>query len=101
MVTSKSIFEGDEDTTSGPDVEKPDPWADQPRVNVLLIGSDAGADRTGVRPDTMILASIDTASGNTVLFSLPRSLQHAPFAGGTPGARPGRTVTGAPTGPAC
>jgi LCP family protein required for cell wall assembly len=55
-------------------------------MNVLLIGSDAGADRTGIRPDTMILASIDTKSGNTVLFSLPRSLQHAPFAAGTPGA---------------
>jgi len=26
-----------------------DPWAGTPRVNVLLLGSDAGADRTGVR----------------------------------------------------
>src|SRR3954447_27999 len=25
-----------------------DPWKDTPRVNVLLLGSDAGADRTGV-----------------------------------------------------
>jgi LCP family protein required for cell wall assembly len=55
-------------------------------MNVLLIGSDAGVDREGVRPDTMILASIDTKSGNTVLFSLPRSLQRAPFAPGSPGA---------------
>lgn len=86
VVTSKSIFAGDADTASGPNTEKEDPWADKPRVNVLLMGSDAGSDRTGIRPDTMILASIDTKSGNTVLFSLPRSLQHAPFASGTPGA---------------
>jgi LCP family protein required for cell wall assembly len=85
LVTSKSIFEGEPDT-AGPNTTKPDPWADKPRMNVLLIGSDAGADRTGIRPDTLILASIDTKTGNTVLFSLPRSLQRAPFAPGTPGA---------------
>ena len=69
-----------------PQVEAPDPWASLPRVNVLLIGSDAGADREGVRPDTMIVASIDTATGNTVLFSLPRNLQRVPFPPGTPAA---------------
>jgi len=86
LVTSKAIFGGDSSIASGPNTEKADPWADKPRVNVLLIGSDAGADRTGIRPDTLIVASIDTKSGNTVLFSLPRSLQRAPFAVGTPGA---------------
>jgi LCP family protein required for cell wall assembly len=86
VVTSELIFGGENGTSGGPNTAKRDPWADKPRVNVLLIGSDAGADREGVRPDTMILASIDTKSGNTVLFSLPRSLQRAPFAPGTPGA---------------
>src|SRR4051794_1909671 len=42
---------------SGPSTEKADPWANKPRVNVLLIGSDAGRGRIGVRPDTMIVAS--------------------------------------------
>jgi LCP family protein required for cell wall assembly len=87
VVTSKSIFGGENENGSGPNVQKRDPWADKPRMNVLLIGSDAGASRVGVRPDTMILASIDTKSGNTVLFSLPRSLQKAPFAPGSPGAK--------------
>jgi LCP family protein required for cell wall assembly len=64
---------------AAPDVEKQDPWAGTPRVNMLLLGSDAGADRTGVRTDSMMVASIDTKSGDTVLFSLPRSLQKAPF----------------------
>ena len=72
---------------AAPDVKAVDPWADTPRINVLLIGSDAGADRTGTRPDTLIVASIDTHTGNTVLFSLPRNLQNVPFPKGTPGAK--------------
>ncbi|GAB6900207.1 LCP family protein [Kineosporia succinea] len=65
--------------------EKADPWAGVSRVNVLLIGSDAGEDRIGIRPDTMIVASVDTTTGNTVLFSLPRNLENVPFPSGTPG----------------
>lgn len=49
------------------------------RYNVLLMGGDAGADRWGMRPDTMIVASISADTGRTVLFSLPRNLQWAPF----------------------
>jgi len=54
------------------------------RINVLLLGGDAGADRTGVRPDSMTVASIDAQTGRTVLFSLPRNLQHAPFPADSP-----------------
>jgi LCP family protein required for cell wall assembly len=61
-----------------------DPWKDTPRVNVLLLGSDAGADRTGVRTDSMIVASIDTRTGRTVLLGLPRSLQKVPFPASNP-----------------
>ncbi|MGZ4625416.1 MAG: LCP family protein [Kineosporiaceae bacterium] len=67
-----------------PKNDQPDPWADVPRVNVLLIGSDAGADRTGVRTDTILVASVDTHDGDTVIFGLPRNLQHVPFPSGTP-----------------
>jgi LCP family protein required for cell wall assembly len=66
-----------------PDGAKADPWQNTPRVNVLLIGSDAGASRTGVRADTIIVASVDTKTGETVLFSLPRNLEHVPFAPGS------------------
>jgi polyisoprenyl-teichoic acid--peptidoglycan teichoic acid transferase len=72
---------------AAPDLQAKDPWADTPRINVLLIGSDAGVDRTGTRPDTLIVASIDTQTGDTVLFSLPRNLQDVPFPPGTPGAK--------------
>jgi LCP family protein required for cell wall assembly len=61
-----------------------DPWADQARVNILLLGSDAGADRTGIRTDSMIVASVDTKSGRTTLISLPRNLLFAPLAPESP-----------------
>jgi LCP family protein required for cell wall assembly len=71
--------------SKGPDTTKADPWAGVPRVNVLLMGGDSGLDRVGIRPDTMIVASIDTRTGNTVLFSIPRNLQHVPFPPGSRG----------------
>jgi len=54
------------------------------RYNVLLLGGDAGSDRDGLRPDTMIVASVDADTGRTVLFSLPRNLQWAPFPDSSP-----------------
>ncbi len=71
---------------SGPDVSAPDPWAGTPRINVLLLGSDAGSGRIGTRPDTIVVASIDTQSGDSVLLSLPRNLEKAPFPPGSVGA---------------
>ncbi len=56
-----------------------DPWAGTPRVNLLLLGSDAGPDRIGVRTDSMMVASINTKTGDTVLFGLPRNLENAPI----------------------
>ncbi|WP_330474482.1 LCP family protein [Terrabacter sp. C0L_2] len=64
--------------------EGADPWAAQARVNLLLLGSDAGSDRTGIRTDSMIVASIDTRSGRTTLVSMPRNLLDAPLAPGSP-----------------
>jgi LCP family protein required for cell wall assembly len=54
------------------------------RYNILLLGSDARADRTGIRPDSMTVASIDTNTGRVVLVSLPRNLQNVPFSKGSP-----------------
>lgn len=68
-----------------PDLDAEDPWEDHERINVLLLGSDAGSGRIGTRTDTMIVASIDTQSGETVLFSLPRNLQGPIFAEGSTG----------------
>jgi LCP family protein required for cell wall assembly len=57
------------------------------RLNVLLVGSDAGPDRRGTRTDTMMVASVDTHTGRTILFGLPRNLQRVPFPQGSPMAR--------------
>ncbi|MBT0773820.1 LCP family protein [Kineosporia sp. J2-2] len=85
-----SLFTGDgdsDDNDAKPDSGASDPWAGTDRINVLLIGSDAGSTRTGIRPDTLIVASIQPSTGNTVLFSLPRNLQQVPFREGSPGAQ--------------
>ncbi len=66
---------------------KGDPWRNVPRINLLLLGSDAGADRTGVRTDSMMVASINTKTGNTVLIGLPRNLQRVPFPASNPLSR--------------
>ena len=57
------------------------------RLNVLLVGSDAGPDRRGTRTDTMMVASVDTRTGRTILFGLPRNIQRVPFPAGSPMAR--------------
>lgn len=49
------------------------------RYNILLMGGDAGAGRTGLRPDSMAVVSIDAKSGRTAMISIPRNLQNAPF----------------------
>ena len=57
-----------------------------PRLNILLLGSDAGPDRHGLRTDTMIVASVDTRTADTILFAVPRNIQDAPFPPGSPAA---------------
>lgn len=54
------------------------------RYNVLLLGGDAGPDRTGMRPDSISVASIDAATGQTTIIGIPRNLYNAPFREGSP-----------------
>jgi len=60
-------------------VNTKDPWEDKPRLNLLLLGGDDAPSRPGVRTDTVIVASIDTKTGNTALISMPRQLTFMPF----------------------
>jgi polyisoprenyl-teichoic acid--peptidoglycan teichoic acid transferase len=53
------------------------------RYNVLLLGGDSGADRWGLRPDSLTVASIDADTGKTILFGLPRNMMDFPFAKGS------------------
>ncbi|WP_246004205.1 LCP family protein [Nocardioides marmoriginsengisoli] len=53
------------------------------RYNVLLLGGDSGADRWGLRPDSITVVSIDAKTGKSVLFGLPRNMLNFPFAKGS------------------
>ncbi|WP_166354655.1 LCP family protein [Phytoactinopolyspora limicola] len=78
-----AISGGHSNTT--PDIkDSSDPWADIPQLNLLLLGSDAGDGRDGIRPDTLIVASIDTHSGDTTMISVPRNLRSFPFPDDSP-----------------
>lgn len=75
----------DEDPTTGLAAGKggagasDEPFAGRNRITILLLASDAGPDRTGVRTDSMVAASIDTHTGDITLLSLPRNLQNVPM----------------------
>lgn len=49
------------------------------RYNILLLGTDAGADREGMRPDSISLVSVDATTGQSVIIGLPRELVGMPF----------------------
>ncbi|GAA1603942.1 hypothetical protein GCM10009789_67450 [Kribbella sancticallisti] len=76
------VFKSEDDSKSAtrPKVEdKKDPWANTPRLNLLLLGADDGVGREGTRTDTVIVASIDTKTGDTALMSLSRNFMRMPF----------------------
>lgn len=65
---------------------KVDPWAEKDRLNVLILGGDSGTGRDeklSMRADTVIVASIDTHTGDTTLFSIPRQTARMPFPKGS------------------
>lgn len=85
---SGGIFEseGNAQSRTRPTLDSRDPWANKPRVNVLLLGGDSGEGREtdlGVRTDTIMLATIDTDTGATVIIQLPRNLQYPIFPPGS------------------
>ncbi len=54
------------------------------RYNIALLGSDAGKGRTGIRPDSLSVISIDAKTGAAVSIGLPRNMQNVPFPEGSP-----------------
>ncbi|HET6269409.1 MAG TPA: LCP family protein [Arthrobacter sp.] len=65
--------------SSGPTMEPSDG-----RYNFLMMGGDAGADRTGRRPDSLSVISVDAKTGDTAIISVPRNLQNAQFSEDSP-----------------
>lgn len=65
---------GDIFVNSAPTVEPVDG-----RYNILLLGVDLGADREGLRPDSISLVSVNAETGQSVIVGLPRDLTEMPF----------------------
>jgi polyisoprenyl-teichoic acid--peptidoglycan teichoic acid transferase len=58
-------------TTTTTTTTLPDPI--EARLNVLLLGGDAGPRRSGLRTDSVIVVSVDRYTGDTAIFSIPRN----------------------------
>lgn len=92
LVIPAASFEPEPSPTSGPplptQLTPPEPtptpvpvapWAVDGRLNLLLIGSDAGPGRWELRTDTMIVLSVDVATARAVLIGIPRNLINVPL----------------------
>ncbi len=75
--THKTVTSPLPDATTIP--PQPTILTENERLNILLIGSDAGVGRRGIRTDTMITVSLDPATGEAAMFSIPRNWTHAPL----------------------
>ena len=54
------------------------------RYNILLLGGDAGEGRSGLRPDSISVVSLNALTGHLVTFGLPRDTDPIPFSDGSP-----------------
>ncbi|GAB3356060.1 LCP family protein [Modestobacter lapidis] len=79
-----TVFADRESATVVEPEDPADPFAGRESINVLLLGGDGGEGREGVRTDTVIVANVQTDTGRTTLFSLPRNLQELPFPADSP-----------------
>lgn len=83
--------QGEVVSDSQPEIEGPNPFESIPRLNILLLGADMDERRIeegdrlgyGLRTDTIMLASIDTTTGETGLIQIPRNVQYTPFPSGS------------------
>lgn len=57
-------------------------WDGLERLNILLLGADAGEGRRGLRTDTTIVVSIDPQTGDAAMFSVPRDMSGIPLPDG-------------------
>ena len=54
------------------------------QYNIMLLGGDAGPDRTGMRPDSISVVSIDAETGAATTIGIPRNFERATFSEGSP-----------------
>ena len=54
------------------------------QYNIMLLGGDAGPDRSGMRPDSISVVSIDADTGAATTIGIPRNFERATFSEGSP-----------------
>ena len=54
-------------------------WSADGRLNILLVGGDAGPGRWSLRTDSMELLSIEISTGRAALFGIPRNMFNTPL----------------------
>jgi polyisoprenyl-teichoic acid--peptidoglycan teichoic acid transferase len=59
--------------------EKAAEWPPGGRLTVLLLGGDAGPGRSGLRTDTMVVATLSARTRRGALLSLPRNMGAVPL----------------------
>lgn len=69
-------------TTTQAEVATPVLWDGLERLNIVLLGADAGEGRTGLRTDTTIVVSLDPETGDAAMFSVPRDMSGVPLPDG-------------------
>jgi LCP family protein required for cell wall assembly len=65
-----------------PDATPEPAWGDNGRLDLLLIGGDAGPGRFSLRTDTMVILSVEIRTGRAALFGVPRNLINVPLPDG-------------------
>ena len=79
VVTPGPTATPEPERTPGPFATPVPVWAQDGRLNLLLIGADSGPGRWSLRTDTMILLSVDIETGRAALFGFPRNLRNVPL----------------------
>ncbi len=88
LVSKVFVPEDEVKSTSRPTIDgtHKDPWRNNPRINILLLGADSADARDpaeGLRTDTIMVASINTTTGATTIIQIPRNVQYTPFPEGS------------------
>lgn len=55
------------------------PWAEDGRLNIVLLGSDEGPGRWSLRPDAIFLLSVELDTGRSAIFGFWRYMSNIPL----------------------
>ncbi|CAB4584995.1 unannotated protein [freshwater metagenome] len=72
------------DTIAGIFADAPTVEPIEGKYSFMLLGGDAGADRIGLRPDSVSLVTVDADTGQIAVVGIPRNLYNAPFVQDSP-----------------